>query len=1003
MTEITKHGVQMSNVVSKTNNISCISMIMLGLTLLGTPLAAQTEVVLDHHPVACIAPQLKIPAWTDARGWDNDAYQSTIALANVTADDDLELLGRDPLGVTVHVFEIDPDLGWWGAWMPKYSADYRESDLADPKWQSPDHYATIRYLDLDGNGIDEMVAYENGSKGRGLLAFSFVGGDAQSSGNWELINKKGFKLTKNTDWEYEAIASGFRVGKILAGNAEQLFVRSQQGIIGMRWNPAKSNFEVLADPAKKNYFKSWVDKSYYQTIQAADVDGDGIDEVIGRSAAGLVAVKYMPGIGWQQTTKPNEILNYKEAHSYRYYRTMVWGRFTDPDKDSLAVWTQAGVQLIELTSENTWSRRVLGAGLEPDKNDPTRMLQQMRAADINRDGLDELHFVYSYGGAIHSYSFNAKAKKWQVLNTGNTAKDEDLREPIFGLEFGDIDGDGIAEAVGRSSKGMVSYFYDSNEKRWEENFSCGFPAFSGRQAKAYAAMNKVRFNGSTEFRHRYNDKDNRANRDFVNGQHLRPDDDDISYDQRDWEAVRSQLLQEMDWAAATLSVFEGQREGFESQYTSQWESMATVGIELLQQVNEDEGIDIKAILVDLATAAVDMATDGIASKIFNKKSKELLIKALTKGASMLMGAGVEALADEVFPNKPLVENVDKLKNEIVDKKQDSQSHLNIWAREVTGLDAKAGDLGTMAAVALLHQRGYWPANFSTEAFIEDRARWSFKRWLYQQIITTVYEIHIYDCRPGICPPKTPSITRACYVKYPKPAHKVDSNTCRHGLWVYRAIEKKGDNWMPTLPDEVIEVLTGELSDECQKDGRYHVDRCNLGLEMDELLFNRGGWQFNVKNTSVLVGNDSKPKLKLSCGGLGATIIGSRDGGVIYGTPEVDVIYSYDGDDVIYAGGGNDIICSGGGEDLVYGGPGDDIIILGYGNDYAAGGDGDDQIYGGAGNDWLLGENGDDTLMGGLGNDQLEGGDGFDTIYGGSQGTNNDCSGEETYYCDTETN
>ncbi len=88
-----------------------------------------------------------------------------------------------------------------------------------------------------------------------------------------------------------------------------------------------------------------------------------------------------------------------------------------------------------------------------------------------------------------------------------------------------------------------------------------------------------------------------------------------------------------------------------------------------------------------------------------------------------------------------------------------------------------------------------------------------------------------------------------------------------------------------------------------------------------------------------------------------------------------------GDDSITGGYGNDIVIGGDGRDQIDSRSGNDAIFAGSGNDNVRSGDGNDSIDGESGNDFLLGQSGDDVIHTGAGTDMAAGGGGNDVVTG----------------------
>ena len=90
----------------------------------------------------------------------------------------------------------------------------------------------------------------------------------------------------------------------------------------------------------------------------------------------------------------------------------------------------------------------------------------------------------------------------------------------------------------------------------------------------------------------------------------------------------------------------------------------------------------------------------------------------------------------------------------------------------------------------------------------------------------------------------------------------------------------------------------------------------------------------------------------TCGGLTATIVGTRGNDRMVGTEGRDVVFLGGGNDAFDGLGGNDVICGGSGRDRLAGGEGNDRIDAGGGNDYLLEGAGNDRLVGGRGDDYL---------------------------------------------------
>lgn len=89
------------------------------------------------------------PAWSDASGWGDYDNYSTIRFADIDADGDADLCGRANAGVRCH--------RWTGeAFEPDAIVGPELSD--DSGWSNVRFYSTIRFADVDGDGMADLCA-----------------------------------------------------------------------------------------------------------------------------------------------------------------------------------------------------------------------------------------------------------------------------------------------------------------------------------------------------------------------------------------------------------------------------------------------------------------------------------------------------------------------------------------------------------------------------------------------------------------------------------------------------------------------------------------------------------------------------------------------------------------------------------------------------------------------------------------------------------------------------
>jgi hypothetical protein len=212
--------------------------------------------------------------------WGTDpSYYSTIQLAPIgrqgTAPT-MQLIGRAGEGLRMY------------SWNGKDGWNQLETlgDLNDSPggWSDSQYYTTIEPW-------DEKTLVVRSSTG--LLLYEYTKGPGQ--GSWHQATtanmpfgnasgQRGRPSIYSTIQPFRGV--GDKTKPVMLG-------RDPSGVqlyqwTGARWNPIVGGSLPLSDGA--GFF---VDK-YYRTIQAADVDGDGIDELIARGATGMLVYTYDP-------------------------------------------------------------------------------------------------------------------------------------------------------------------------------------------------------------------------------------------------------------------------------------------------------------------------------------------------------------------------------------------------------------------------------------------------------------------------------------------------------------------------------------------------------------------------------------------------------------------------------------------------------------------------------------------------------------------------------------
>jgi FG-GAP-like repeat len=235
------------------------------------------------------------PAYTtfaNNSAWDQPQYYATLQLADVDGDKKLELVGCGPDGL--HLWRWDGN-----TWVESEAANGSSCFVG---WDKQSQYSTIQCADFDGDGQAEVI-------GRGPSGLSAVRWNKQTS-EWDLIEPPADQLAGWTDPQYFTTIQFADIGGTVT-----LVGRGINGLEFWSWAGSSQNANdwfyqdpVGGPPLVLDYFsdtKGWDKPQNYSTIQFADIDNDGKAELIARGPDGLMA--WSAG-SWAQLAGPAGIM-----------------------------------------------------------------------------------------------------------------------------------------------------------------------------------------------------------------------------------------------------------------------------------------------------------------------------------------------------------------------------------------------------------------------------------------------------------------------------------------------------------------------------------------------------------------------------------------------------------------------------------------------------------------------------------------------------------------------
>lgn len=211
------------------------------------------------------------PVWSDAAGWDDVQYWSTIRLDDIDGDTRADLCGRGPLGYECWLSD--------GSGFPTYVAGPTLSD--DSGWDDHSNYATIRLADTDADGDLDLCARANA----GMYCWLYDAGAYATRIDGPL-------LSDDSGWDDPRFYTTLRMGDVDADGKADLCGRDATGL-GC-WSSTGSGFTDRFSGPEWSDASGWAEPEYYTTIRvgggsvpAPPDPGDSAGVDTGPPAAGV--------------------------------------------------------------------------------------------------------------------------------------------------------------------------------------------------------------------------------------------------------------------------------------------------------------------------------------------------------------------------------------------------------------------------------------------------------------------------------------------------------------------------------------------------------------------------------------------------------------------------------------------------------------------------------------------------------------------------------------------
>jgi hypothetical protein len=288
-------------------------------------------------------------------------------------------------------------------------------------WSQPSQYRTILGADVDGDGTDELI----GRNASLLEVFEWAEPSTELGparpGQWVASTIPGPAMTE-ADWFFDpSVHDTFQAADVDGDGADEVLVRQLDGLrvydlTGGTWT-VTNGAVPFSDTGPDG--TTWYQAPYYATITTGDVDGDGRADVVGRSSKGVQVFEQQPGGTWTElTVSPTRVFNDGgDWNQPQYYRTIRVGDVTGDGHADLVARSKDGLVVY------TWEVTDASTGVG----------------------------VWTQQGGTQPWTDAAgwTAKDWYAT-----------------IGLADLDGDGTDEVYGRRSNGLDVWRYDVAGQSW---------------------------------------------------------------------------------------------------------------------------------------------------------------------------------------------------------------------------------------------------------------------------------------------------------------------------------------------------------------------------------------------------------------------------------------------------------------------------------------------------------------------------------------------------------
>ncbi|MBV9579430.1 MAG: VCBS repeat-containing protein, partial [Chloroflexi bacterium] len=325
---------------------------------------------------------------SDKDGWNEESHYLTIQLADIDGDNQAELIGRGVNGIQVY---------HWNGGSKNWDALSLDGPMTDDLgWAKPEYYNTIQLADLDEDGQLELI-------GRGVNGIQVFHWDT-SAHSWDILSHDG-PMTDDDGFNVPKCYSTIRLADIDGDGKPELVGRAPDGLQLYRWIAGTKSWDQL--PFGTGFWsdaEGWDTADQYSTIQLVNIPTGVQYEIVGRSSGGLELWVYLGMESLLYYQDGLTLGDFKNANGYDQPQKFSTLQFADVDGDGLneLIVRDGGNGLLAFHAEDanwhpgsgsrSWRQMAGPAGIMTDAAgwDAPECYLTIQAADVDGDGALEI-------------------------------------------------------------------------------------------------------------------------------------------------------------------------------------------------------------------------------------------------------------------------------------------------------------------------------------------------------------------------------------------------------------------------------------------------------------------------------------------------------------------------------------------------------------------------------------------------------------------------------------